>query len=134
MNLLNLYRYADAKNITVDCFDLEHIECMSMIFNDEYFITINPFSLASHSDELVKLAHEIGHCETGCLYDANTPLWVRQKYECAADKWAIKKLIPKDELETAFEEGYTEVWELAEYFDVTEDFVRKAAKEYGYLQ
>lgn len=66
-------------------------------------------------------------------YIENTPLWLRKKYERAADKWAIKKLIPKDELEAAFQKGITEVWELAEYFEVTEDFVRKAAKEYGYL-
>lgn len=133
MNLLDMYRYAEARGITVDCFGLKHIECMSMLCDDEYFITLDPFSLDSSGEELVKLSHELGHCETGCMYDENTPLWLRKKYERAADKWAIKKLIPKDELEAAFQKGYTEVWELAEYFEVTEDFVRKAAKEYGYL-
>lgn len=34
-------------------------------------------------------------------------------------------LFSKDELAEAVAEGNTEVWQLAEYFDVTEDFMHK---------
>ena len=48
--------------------------------------------------------------------------------------YAIKKLIPKDELKNAADSGITEVWELAEYFNVTEDFVKRAIYIYGCMQ
>lgn len=77
------------------------------------------------------LAHEIGHCVTGSFYTPGT-LNLRSRCEYRADKWAIKKLIPKDELINAFESGYTEIWQLAEYFKVTENFMIKVCKFYGY--
>lgn len=51
---------------------------------------------------------------------------VRQKHENRADKWAIKQLIPKDKLDQAVAEGYTDLWQLAEYFEVSEEFMKKA--------
>ncbi len=47
-------------------------------------------------------------------------------HERRADKQAIKMLVPRDELEDAVQCGYTELWELAEYFDVTEELMHKA--------
>lgn len=42
----------------------------------------------------------------------------------------LKKLIPKDELDEAVKKGCTEVWDLAEYFGVTEPFMLKAIEYY----
>lgn len=42
----------------------------------------------------------------------------------------MQKLMPSDELLQAVQNGCVEVWELAEYFDVTEDFVRRACEIY----
>ena len=42
----------------------------------------------------------------------------------------VKKLIPKDELEEAVQSGMKTSWELAEYFGVTEDFMKKAVCYY----
>ena len=39
-------------------------------------------------------------------------------------------LIPADELKDAFIHGITEPWELAEYFNVTEDYIQKAYRYY----
>ena len=50
----------------------------------------------------------------------------RQRHENRSDKWAIQMLIPVEALDDAIAEGCTEVWELAERFQVTEEFVRKA--------
>ena len=46
--------------------------------------------------------------------------------EYRANKWAIKKLAPKDEMITAMKDGNTEIWQLAEYFGITEDMVKFA--------
>lgn len=78
------------------------------------------------AEERVRLAHEIGHCVTGSFYNRDAACDVRQKHENRADKWAVEKIIPFNALDDAVSEGYTEVWELAERFGVTEDFMKKA--------
>lgn len=35
-------------------------------------------------------------------------------------------MIGEEELNEAVSEGYTELWELADYFNVSEDFMKKA--------
>ena len=86
--------------------------------------------MSTLADEKVKLAHELGHCETGAFYNRYAARDIRQKYENQANKWAYKKLVPQDELVEACLQGYREPWELAEYFGVTEDFLRGALKYY----
>lgn len=83
-------------------------------------------------NEIVHKAHELGHCITGSFYNRHTQLDIKTQHEYRADKWAIKKLIPRDELIEIFEKGMTNIWQVAEYFEVTEDFAKKACKFYGY--
>lgn len=125
-DLSNLYHIADNNDITVDCFELEKREALSVMDEDgSCFIAIDPFQVQSNQDEKLKLAHEMGHCMTGSFYNVYSTLDIRQKHENRADKWAIENLISKQELDDAVAEGHTEVWDLAEYFDVTESFMRK---------
>ena len=84
----------------------------------------------TEAQERTQLAHEIGHCETGSFYSRYVKVDSRQRHENRADKWAIHKLIPSDRLNEAVSQGHTEIWELAEYFEVTEDFMRKAVCYY----
>ena len=43
---------------------------------------------------------------------------------------AIQRLIPEEELDAAVGSGLTEAWELAEHFQVTEPFLRRAVAYY----
>lgn len=79
--------------------------------------------------ERVCCAHELGHCIRGAFYNRYAPHDLRARYEVKADKWAIKKLVPRDELEQAIKDG-REPWELAELFGVTEEFMQKAMHWY----
>ena len=127
MDLIDLYRLAQDRNIAVDCFELNKREALSIVDDDgNCAIAINPFKLISEQDEKMKLAHELGHCMTGSFYNRYSQCDVRGRHEYRADKWAAHKLIDPDELRQAVEEGYTEAWELAERLSVTEEFVRCA--------
>nr|DAO04664.1 MAG TPA: IrrE protein [Caudoviricetes sp.] len=84
------------------------------------------------AEELVHMAHELGHCVTGSFYNRYAKFDIISKHEQSANKWAVKKLIPEDELIAAFECGIMEIWELAEHFGVTEDFMIFACEFYGY--
>ena len=132
-DLLELYHMANQANIVVDCFELGKREALSIIEPDgNCYIAIDPFQLTSSQDEKLKLAHELGHCATGSFYNQWDVCDIRQKYENRADKWAIQCLVPEVELEEAISAGHTQLWDLAEYFGVTEDFMRKAICWYTY--
>ena len=129
--LLDLYRYAEENRIDVDWISMVRAASLSIPLPDgSHAIAIDPWRMDTTGKETVCLAHELGHCRTGSFYSPFAALDIRQKHENHADKWAIKKLIPEDELDQAVADGCTELWSLAEYFDVTEDFMKKAVCYY----
>ncbi len=130
-SLIDLYDLAEHQGIEVYSIDTRKAESISILSDGECAIGINPFMLESAADEKVKLAHEIGHCETGAFYNEYSRFSLRSKCEHRANVWAIKKPIPKDELIPAYKKGCTDPWSLAEYFEVTEDFMRKALEYYS---
>lgn len=125
--LKEFYRIADQQNITVDLFPLGKREALSVMeLTGECYIAIDPKKLTGEADERNKLAHELGHCCTGAFYNRYSGYDCRQRQENRADKWAIRQLIPADDLDDAIALGCTEIWELAEHFQVSEAFIRKA--------
>ena len=127
VSLLDLYCYAKNNQIDVDWIPMVRAASLSIpLPRNNYAIAIDPWKMDTVAKETVCLAHELGHCRTGSFYNRFAARDVVQQHENRADKWAIKKLIPQDELDQAVADGYTEPWELAEHFGVTEDFLRKA--------
>ena len=132
-NLLELYEFAENHNIDVDWVPLTASKSLSMPFPDgSYGIAVDPWKMDTLEIETVLLSHELGHCMTGSFYNKYATCDVRRKHENRADKWAIQNLISEDELDDAVAQGCTELWELAEHFGVTEDFMRKAVCWYTY--
>ena len=131
IDLAKLYQMAEEENIEVDCFDLNKREALSLMDEDgQCFIAIDPFKLHSVNDERQKLAHELGHCITGSFYNKYAAADCRQRHENRADKWAIRQLIPADDFLAAISSGLKELWELAEHFSVSEQFMQKAVCYY----
>lgn len=129
--LISLYRLAQQDGIDVDNFDLCNTESIATIDgNGKCSIAINPKKIADSKDETVKVAHELGHCELCAFYNTAAACDIREKHERQADYWAAKKLVPPEELRAALNDGIDEYWELAEKFDVTEEFMRKAVDIY----
>lgn len=79
------------------------------------------------------LAEEIGHYETtsGDILDQTDT--GNRKQELIARKWAYEKLIPVEAIQTAIDNGYTEIWNIAEFLEVDEAFLKDALQYYGYL-
>ena len=110
-DLVELYRLAEGARIGVDRFPLGSVEALSLQDGSgRCHIALDPAQLRGTADEKRKLAHELGN---------------------RAEKWAIKKLVPKDELCEAYLEGVTAAWELAERFGVPEPFMRRVMAYYG---
>ena len=117
-----LFEVADNEGIEVIYGDFPLTTSMSM----PGFIAMDFSLLYNYIAERVHFAHELGHCVRGAFYNRYATCDLRGQQEVKADKWAIKKLVPADKLEQAVKNGYTEVWQLAEYFNVTEEFMKKA--------
>lgn len=127
MNVLKLYNIAEKHDIIVNTRD---IPPPSMAISVCGIRAIALRQDLSNIEERVCLAHELGHHLKGALYNKETPCFTRGQCEHKADKWAVHKLIPVRSLYAAFRKGYVEVWQLAEYFDVTEDFILKTIEIY----
>ena len=129
-----LYLEAEQSGITVLCgAELPLTKSVSLALPDgAMFIGIDDSVMQSRAEERVHLAHELGHCVTGAMYNIRCPIMPRQRYERIADAYAIKKLVDEDELKRIIDEreGDISVWELSEWFDVTEEFMQKVVKFY----
>ena len=78
------------------------------------------------------LAEEIGHHFTtsGNILD-QTPL-DNQRQELRARKWAYEKIIPLEAVLSAIADGFRETWEIADYLEVEENFLKDALKPVSY--
>lgn len=86
--------------------------------------------LKTNKERKCVLAEELGHYFTSVGDILNLKIGSNRKQEIRAKNWAIQKLVPFDELVYAHQQGYASVYELAEYFDVTEDFMKEAVLFY----
>ncbi len=130
IDIKEMYAEAEESDVIIIDEELKSCEAMSVCDEGMCLVAIDPHKVKDCADRRVKMAHELGHCKTGAFYNMYSKHNVISKNEYKADKWAIQRLMPIDELLSAVEEGYTEVWELAEYFGVTETFVRRAYEIY----
>lgn len=121
----DLYTYAEKKNITVDIRKIPKNKSFSVRMFGRDYIAIDEKAMENSSEERTHLAHELGHCETGAFYSIGASLVQREKAEERATRWAVKKLIPKWEFKELLEKGYQK-WDLADYYNVAEDFIETA--------
>ena len=122
-----LYAQAAQQNIPVLRYPMARCGSMSLMMPDgACYIGMDDRVADGGIQERVHLGHELGHCVTGSFYNIHAAVDCRRRHENRADKWAIEQLLPVEALDDAIAEGCTEVWELADRFQVTEEFVKKA--------
>lgn len=71
-------------------------------------------------------AHELSHLESGALHRPCSPYDLAQRSEYRANRHFAQQYLSVRELKKAFRLGFTEPWELAEYFDLPEADIQKA--------
>ena len=127
MEIPVLYGLAQQQNIPIYRFPLPKTGSMSLMDEQGHcFIGMDEGVRDGGVQERVHLSHELGHCLTGSFYNIYAAADLRQRHENRADKWAIRRLIPVSDLDDAIAAGHTDLWDLADYFGVTEAFLKKA--------
>lgn len=131
--MTELLELAEKEDISVDYIPLPLNGSMAIRDGAIYSIILDkgPSTWASQK---VHLAHELGHCMTGAFYNVYAPLDIREQHETRANRWAYRALVPEEQLLAAVHQGMEEVWELAEYFDVPEEFLVGAIRYYRTMQ
>jgi Zn-dependent peptidase ImmA (M78 family) len=76
------------------------------------------------------LAEEIGHARLSVGNILDQTEIENQKQEHTARGWAYEHLIPVEHIRFAMQDGYSELWEIAEYIDISEPFLIEAIAHY----
>lgn len=125
MELTELYQLADNNNIDVYYYPLYPV--ISMSVPDAIGMDVD--NIETTAKEKAVLAHELGHCMTGSFYTIST-IDNRGRMEERANRWAIKTLLPFSKLNEAVVGGIYETYDLADYFDLPESFIKTALNYY----
>lgn len=70
--------------------------------------------------------HELGHTATGALHKVASPYELVERSEYRAIRWTAQQYLTAEAFSEAFAAGYTELWQLADYFDLPEQDIKKA--------
>lgn len=128
MTRSEIHDYAEKHGHKIIYTKLEEFHAISTEIEDNCYIGISDSIPESKETELI--AHELGHCEYAGFYSRYTPMETRERIEYRARKWQYMHLIPLGKLREALKNGITTPWDLAEYFDVSEQLIRDACDYY----
>lgn len=119
----NLYALAEENNIEIieDILPVDHLKG---IYSDNLiFLSVK---IDNEVERNCVLAEELGHFETsaGNILAQNKVVNIKQ--ELKARRWAVDELIKVEDFIKAFDAGIRNRFELAEYLEVTEEFIELA--------
>lgn len=86
------------------------------------FIAIDTEKCCTQNEERTALIHEDGHFISGAFYTPYSPYIIREQAEYRANISAIQKYIPMPSLKKCLMADM-HLYEIAEFFSVTENFV-----------
>ena len=87
-------------------------------------------SIKTTSEKACILAEELGHYSTSSGDILDQSKVENRKQEQRARLWAFKKMVTLDKIMSACEAGCRNRYELAEYLEVTEEFLQDALDKY----
>ena len=118
----HIYQEAEEAGVQVHFLQFEEQAAVSVPGH----IGLDLSKLQTAEAETTAAIHELAHCQTGSFYNAYSPIDCRKKNENIADHFAIQHYISENDINIAKDRGHTELWDLADYFGVTEEFMKKA--------
>ena len=124
--LQSFYDYCDANNVDVMAFPRFPADACTVRDHGYYCVVLNPGTLTTFRRLRTAAIHEEGHLRTGALHKVDSPYQLVAQSEHRAEAASFQHYLPPDKIRAAMRAGYTEPWQLADYFDLEEDFIKKA--------
>ena len=125
MNTAVSAMYNDLHGLGVDIADLKLKANTAIAFMDN-FLVIDRSRCRTAAKERTVLAHEAGHYLSGAFYLAYSPYEIKEQAESKAFAASVEKYVPVEELRRAMASCFTEPWQLADYFNLEEDYIKEA--------
>lgn len=122
-----LYNNLDEMGVEVFSCPLSNFEAVA---EPSGYLGINSAKIQSEEQEREILIHEEGHFATNTFYQLDSPYTVREHQENVASRYGYKKYYSVEKILLLMEDGYTEVWQLAEQFGVNQKYVREMLEYY----
>ena len=91
-----------------------------------YCVSLDFSQIKTIKDLNTILLHESGHLRTGALHKVDSPYQLVAQAEYRANADSFDHFLPPEEIVFAMKRGYTEPWQLSEWFNISEDYINKA--------
>lgn len=124
--LSNFYDYCKRNSILVIPFDGMPAAGATVRDSSGYGIFLDFTKIRTTRQLRGICAHELGHASTGALHKVSSPFETVERSEYRANRWTFEHFLTDADFWEAFSSGYTEPWQLAEYFDLPETDIIKA--------
>ena len=124
--LSDFYGYCRANQ--VDVIPFAGCPCPGATVRDGVYMAVFLDFTQIRSTRLLRgvCCHEMGHVATGALHKVDSPYELAERSEYRANRWCAQHYLTQEDFREAFQAGYTEPWQLAEFFDMPERDVRSA--------
>lgn len=130
MELAEIYRDAQQLDVRIFPYDIGFAAAATIEVGGRYGVFLDFDRLGTLQEFKAALAHEMGHCATGCTHRVSSPHDLICRHEYKADRWAFQRYLPFEALQRAARAGCREPWQMAEYFQLPEAMVRRALRYY----
>lgn len=124
--------YSDVSNVGASIFPypIGFTDAATIELHGNYAIMFDPDKFSTIRSLKWALAHEVGHCATGCTHKISSQWDIVERHEHKANRWAYEHYLPPEQIQYALDHGYTEPWQLAEWFDLPQNDIENALYYY----
>lgn len=124
--LSHFYDYCEQNNVDIIPFVGMPSEGATVRDGSDYAIFLDFTKLPTLRQIRGVCMHEQGHTATGALHKVSSPYETVERSEHRAIRYTAETYLTAEDFLQAFADGFTEPWELAEYFDLPEQDVLAA--------
>lgn len=124
--LSDFYSYCRDNEIDVILYDGAPREGTTIRDGDWYAIFLDFTKIVSTRTMKGICYHELGHAGSGALHKVDSPFEKVERSEYRANRWSAEHFLTVQDFRDAFAAGYSELWQLADYFDLPEQDIKNA--------
>ena len=124
--LSDFYEYCRENQVDVIHFDRCPQEAATIRDQGFYGVFLNLKKLSSLKLLRGVCCHELGHVATGALHKVDSPFELVERSEYRANRYVAEHFLTPADFAQAFSLGYTEPWQLSDFFELPEADVCRA--------
>lgn len=124
--LSDFYLYCANNDVDIILYNDAPSEGVTIRDNEDYAVFLDFTKIQSTRSLKGVCYHEMGHLGTGALHKVSSPFETVERSEYRANRWSAEHFLTAQDFRDAFAAGYSELWQLADYFDLPEQDVKNA--------